>query len=368
MMIDVHKLILILIMGVFQTYILWRLIRKVFYKKPLGMKGYAVLIFSCILDIIIVTIMEVFSIFQFSESGIFVCLVCFELELIVETIDCRHGKWKKNDEWYVLCLIPLVTGGIWACLNKQFILADDIKAMIIMIVVWLNVFIFYFYETMLGYYQEVLENHQIIFQKKIYETRMEHVEKMEKQMSAFRHDLKNHLFALNIMAEENDIEQIKKYLQEMNDSLSRSVTRNYTENKAFDMLLNYFMIKANSADVIIRLTASIPKDLDWNMYDLNIVLGNLIDNAIEGVTYVVEKVIDLNIKYHKGILMIKVENNYNSELKIQEGRYLTTKENHSEEHGFGLENVSKVVEKYSGTMEIHSENNRFKVKLLLYQK
>ena len=168
MMIDVHKLILILIMGVFQTYILWRLIRKVFYKKPLGMKGYAVLIFSCILDIIIVTIMEVFSIFQFSESGIFVCLVCFELELIVETIDCRHGKWKKNDEWYVLCLIPLVTGGIWACLNKQFILADDIKAMIIMIVVWLNVFIFYFYETMLGYYQEVLENHQIIFQKKIY--------------------------------------------------------------------------------------------------------------------------------------------------------------------------------------------------------
>lgn len=143
-MIDVHKLILILIMGVFQTYILWRLIRKVFYKKPLGMKGYAVLIFFCILDIIIVTIMEVFSIFQFSESGIFVCLVCFELELIVETIDCRHGKWKKNDEWYVLCLIPLVTGGIWACLNKQFILADDIKAMIIMIVVWLNVFIFYF--------------------------------------------------------------------------------------------------------------------------------------------------------------------------------------------------------------------------------
>ena len=218
------------------------------------------------------------------------------------------------------------------------------------------------------FYQEVLENHQIIFQKKIYETRMEHVEKMEKQMSAFRHDLKNHLFALNIMAEENDIEQIKKYLQEMDDSLSRSVTRNYTENKAFDMLLNYFMIKANSADVIIRLTASIPKDLDWNMYDLNIVLGNLIDNAIEGVTYVVEKVIDLNIKYHKGILMIKVENNYNSELKIQEGRYLTTKENHSEEHGFGLENVSKVVEKYSGTMEIHSENNRFKVKLLLYQK
>ena len=90
---------------------------------------------------------------------------------------------------------------------------------------------------------------------------MEHVEKMEKQMSAFRHDLKNHLFALNIMAEENDIEQIKKYLQEMDDSLSRSVTRNYTENKAFDMLLNYFMIKANSADVIIRLTASIPKDL-----------------------------------------------------------------------------------------------------------
>ena len=68
MMIDVHKLILILIMGVFQTYILWRLIRKVFYKKPLSMKGYAVLIFSCILDIIIVTIMEVFSIFQFSES------------------------------------------------------------------------------------------------------------------------------------------------------------------------------------------------------------------------------------------------------------------------------------------------------------
>lgn len=403
-----------LISQLFITYTFWRLIRKVLWNKALEWKHYAALItffvghsviftvwktewfyyfflavlllffallqngnLKCKLSYFLITyVLCTFGKLIFTiegnenyllSTGVLLAWFLFESELIVETMICKQRKTPKNTEWYALCFVPVITYIAIVAIEFYMPLELNMKIMLVIFSYWLNVFIFYFYETMLGYYEEILENHQVIFQQKLYETRMENLIKNEKEMSAFRHDLKNHLFALNIMANQGETEKIKAYLQDMDIELSKSSLKRFSSNKDIDMLLNYFVNKAQSANVILSITADLPADLQWNMYDLNIILSNLIDNALEAVEKISEKEIRLHIKYQKGILKLKIENVYDGICQIEEGRYLTTKDEKTGIHGYGLGNVRKIVEKYSGTMDIESSDYLFVVKILLFQ-
>lgn len=412
---EVQEIMMILIAQVFLAYVLWRFIRKIIYGQALVLKQYiGIILFSIghaivtilkpdiilyvliiIVLAILLTIIQDISLkmkivfasilvglfcmgkFIFTidginnyllTAGILMSLFIFESELIIETAACQLKRHPKSSEWYALCLIPIVSFVLLTVLEFYIELNVEIRIMAVIFTYWLNIFIFYFYETMLGYYQEVLDNHQTMFQQKLFETRMEHLYKVEKQMSAFRHDLKNHLFALNIMADQGETDKIKEYLQEMDIELLQSSVKSYTQNKNIDMLLNYFTSKAELSDAKLNIVTEIPPTMDWNIYDLNILLGNLIDNAIEAVSKTEDKNIDLELKFQRGLLKLKIQNPFNVECKIEDGRYVTTKEKEPENHGFGLENVSNIVDKYAGTMEISSENHRFDVKILLYQK
>ena len=412
---DMPMLMLIFITQLFITYTLWRFIRKIIWNKSLEWNHCVSLLFFFIshsmlfifaydqwfyylfLAMIIILFSALqcgskkqkllffivfYSLFAFAKmifyvegdgnylltTGVLISWFLLEAELIIETMISKYRQTQKNSEWYALCFVPIVTFVAIIMLESYVSLEMNMKIMIIIFAYWLNIFIFYFYETMLGYYQEILENHQVIFQQKLYETRMENMVKNEKEMSAFRHDLKNHLFALNILADQGETKKIKDYLQEMDIELSKSSLKRFSKNKDIDMLLNYFVNKVHAEGASLNVTVDLPLELQWNMYDLNIILGNLIDNAIDAVGKVPDKEIHFYMKFQKGILKIKVENVYDGLCLIEDGRYLTTKNDILGTHGYGLDNVKKIVEKYSGTMDIESSNCRFIVKILLFQK
>ncbi|WP_052307062.1 ATP-binding protein [Acetobacterium woodii] len=101
-------------------------------------------------------------------------------------------------------------------------------------------------------------------------------------------------------------------------------------------------------------------------FDLAIVLGNLLDNAIEAVAELEkDRQIKIKMNYDKGRFIILVENHYQGQrLKIGD-QYLTTHKEKSE-HGLGLENIKKVLEKYNGTMQIEDTETIFSVRLLMF--
>ena len=101
-------------------------------------------------------------------------------------------------------------------------------------------------------------------------------------------------------------------------------------------------------------------------FDLAIILGNLLDNAIEAVAELEkERQIKTNINYDKGRLIILVENPYQGERVKDGNRYLSTNKELSQ-HGLGLENVKSVLQKYDGSMDINQRSNIFSVSLLLF--
>ena len=112
---------------------------------------------------------------------------------------------------------------------------------------------------------------------------------------------------------------------------------------------------------------NIPEKLILHSFDLNVILGNLIDNAVEAASQTEEKKLKIAIKLDKGILFINIRNSCHgvADGKIQ--RLETTKED-APNHGIGLRNISRIVEKYHGDMELICENGKFEADIMMYVK
>ena len=116
----------------------------------------------------------------------------------------------------------------------------------------------------------------------------------------------------------------------------------------------------------MELELKIPDVLPYKSSDLCIVLGNLLDNAMEATEKLEnEKDIFVSLLYQKEKLLIKIRNPYTGDLKKDRaGNYISEKKDR-ENHGIGLKSVRKVVEKYEGVMEIHTEDQIFEVTIIL---
>ncbi len=107
----------------------------------------------------------------------------------------------------------------------------------------------------------------------------------------------------------------------------------------------------------------IPDKLEISPYDLNIMLGNLLDNAYENVIKANETKVMIDIKFDENVLYLSVANTYNSKIKKENGKIVSLK---SKNHGYGLENIKRIAKKYNGDMKIEYNEKMFMVGLVLY--
>ena len=137
-----------------------------------------------------------------------------------------------------------------------------------------------------------------------------------------------------------------------------------TGNGAIDSLMNYLLGRAKEQLHKVEYEIAIPAGLKISAFNLNVILGNLIENAIEASVRSEEKWLFIVIFYEKGMLFINIRNSFSHELNVQDKRLVSTKQEQG--HGIGLKNVEKMVENYHGTMEISNTENLFEVDVILY--
>ena len=134
-----------------------------------------------------------------------------------------------------------------------------------------------------------------------------------------------------------------------------------TGNLAFDSIINYKLKDIKNSDIKLTMRLKIPPVLEIADADIVTIIGNLLDNALEAVAKAGEKTIKLHVVLDNGALLIKVENSFNGELK--EG--LASLKGGSE-HGHGLKNIKRSVDKYDGYMKTTPADHLFSVSILLY--
>lgn len=214
-----------------------------------------------------------------------------------------------------------------------------------------------------NYYKKINEitNQQLDNQIEYYNS----LNESTKSLREFKHNYKNMLIALDIYLNNNDIESAKDFIQKSNVIISEPNKYN-TGNYILDALLSDKSKVAEKHNTTIIFKGVINKNEIDNI-DLCIIFGNAIDNAIEACqkfSFDIKKEINIVIKHLNHFMIIIITNPVTSQIQIKNNDINSTKDD-SKNHGFGIKSIKKIIDKYSGELEITNINNIFTLKVYL---
>ena len=206
------------------------------------------------------------------------------------------------------------------------------------------------------------------YQNRLIETHFNEVENMYKQMSGWAHDYRNHLQTMKIFAQEGDLQAVLSYLDELGEDLQEAgPNRLRTGNKMCDTILNSKIAFAEANSIRVTAEANIAIELSISQIDLCIIIGNLMDNAIEACLDLPEdeRLIRIYMEMKGTQLYMSFTNtSAGKKRKKTAGRFATTK---GEGHGFGLVRVDNIVERHSGYISRNSEEGAYSTEIMLPQ-
>lgn len=179
----------------------------------------------------------------------------------------------------------------------------------------------------------------------------------------FMHDINDLIFALRVLVNNEKKKEALDYLDRLWEMHQESCPNYKTGNFLADTILGAKSTVAKNYQSKIVMNGCIPCGIEST--DLVIFLANILDNAIEACEKVSgEKEIVVDSIIHKKLWTISVKNPTNGEVNIRNNRILTTKK-HKEIHGFGIQNIEKVVEKYCGNLVLDYKEGYFIMRAML---
>lgn len=232
-----------------------------------------------------------------------------------------------------------------------------------MVVLAVNIMLYRFYESMSDRF--IYEQDNILLRKQmdIYEQQISaNVENAEK-IRAIRHDMKHHIREIKELAEKGMTKEINEYIDMLAGDINEAQSYIDTGNAALDGIVNYYMSVAATENIIFDTNISVPQNMQIKTYDLNIIMGNLLDNAFENTMMAKNKQVLLKMKYFNSILYISSINTYTGAIKKSGEKFISLKDS---SHGYGVDNIKRIVNKYNGNIEIDYKNNVFNISIVLY--
>ena len=190
------------------------------------------------------------------------------------------------------------------------------------------------------------------------------VESMYTKMRGWRHDYHNHIQALQASMALGKYEEVNEYLRQLNDDLTTVDVTVKTGRVMVDAILNGKMNIAAQNQIPVKVKAKIPEGATVSDVDLCVIIGNLLDNAIEENKKLPEE--DRFIRIYIGQKNTQVYLAFtNAAGKKQDKRGSLFLSSKGESHGFGLSRVESIVKKYGGLFSADSEDGGFTAEILI---
>ena len=211
-------------------------------------------------------------------------------------------------------------------------------------------------------YENELLQQQSMTQMTLYRDLLEKYD--ESQRTA--HDVKRHLKILSGLIGDED--RARKYLAEFIDETEKMKPQFKSRNAILDVIINHKILQAELKEIEFTVDYA---DVDMSFIsdmDITIMLAKMLANALDNSYEAVElleknrRQVKLIIAKMSDFLLINISNSYNNVEQKPDGKFVTTKKNHS---GLGLKNVQKAVEKYDGIYKAEVVEDKFKVKITI---
>lgn len=228
-----------------------------------------------------------------------------------------------------------------------------------------NVLLFYLVEMQIketeNRSKEMLIHQQIQNKADYYQELAEKQRMSNKTM----HDLKNRFFALGELIKNNPSAAAEEF-EKISENFMVVSAMTYTGIDSIDALINTKKQKMQECNISFTHKLSMPKETAIEPIELCVVLGNLLDNAIEANEKLPNdnRFILLSAIQKQGYLSIKISNPVKEKVRIKNNEIYTTKIN-KELHGFGIQSVKEIAEKHDGAITFEQNEGVFTVIVML---
>ena len=236
----------------------------------------------------------------------------------------------------------------------------------------------------IGVFQDMIamnaeKRDRVILENQI-DAQQKHIDEIERIYSGIRgmkHDMANTLTVITQHLIRKGVgidEEMQAYISDMNEALVSYDIKYQTGNNIIDTLLSVKCHEAQKRAEGILIDAEdliFPEDMKIRGYDLSVIIGNAIDNAIEACENTEldndrKNVISLSSAINGNMILIKVKNRFKGRLpqKGITGFPRTTKQDDGK-HGYGLLNIKRASEKYYGGVTWDVKSDTFILTILL---
>ncbi len=188
-------------------------------------------------------------------------------------------------------------------------------------------------------------------------------ESFYREISGMRHDMSHHIRIISALLEENNIKEAKDYIARMEESLNAISVKASTGHPVTDLIISEMKERADAKGAFLKADFSFPKGAPVDAFDISVILGNGLSNALEAADPGDEIVLNSYMK--KNAFLIEIKNPYAGSFDIdpESGFPKSTKKGTG--HGIGLINIHRIAEKYNGDVTLEKRDGKAVLAVLL---
>lgn len=195
------------------------------------------------------------------------------------------------------------------------------------------------------------------------EKHLNEVRSIHTEMRGYKHDFHHHLQALKGQLEAGEVDRALAYIEKLDDQLMNVDTLLKTGNVSLDAILSAKIAQAKAEGIAVSVKANVPDSLTISDLELSIVVGNLLDNAIEACRSVSgDRFIRLFITMKGTMLYFSMLNSAGEKRTKTAGLFASRKDGI---HGFGLRRAQAILEEHGGWVKYNSEEGAFTSEFLV---
>lgn len=181
----------------------------------------------------------------------------------------------------------------------------------------------------------------------------------KKQAAIYRHDLKHHMNFIQNCIQEEKTQEALAYINEICTTLQHITVKTYCGDESINLILSSYVEKAQTHDIQTTISVTANDFSRFQITDLCSLLSNALENAIHAcsqIPYPEGRYIRLKLYEKNNQLCINLSNSYEEQPLFENDIPIT----HKAGHGFGVQSIISVVEKYSGIYGFFAENGEFR--------
>ena len=305
-------------------------------------------------------------------------IVCYILYLPTWFIIYRYIRptflymLRNTDKgWFGFCIIPLSYSALAYFTTKYNHIDIVVLKQVIAYSVLVFILTFASYVLILRLFKQTseqltMQNEQKILkaQMSAAQTHLEILEKSEEKAIIYRHDLRHHLNLIDAYLTDNDIDQAKKYIADIENNLNNAVIEKYCENRTVNLILTSYINKAKAENITVESHMDLPQKIAVADMDLCVILANALENAInacKSIPNIELRKMSINCKEKQGKLFIQTSNSFIGKVDFVD----ELPQSHNEHHGFGTKSITSIAEKYGGIYSFTAENGIFKASVII---